>query len=89
MGKLAVMTNVDRRYAMMKKCMVQLQEEGKLDSETLCFRVEDGSRWDQEWEKYLKDADAVFVKWMGSTLKTDFLEEVPPFSGTEPDSLSD
>lgn len=79
MGKLAVMTNVDRRYAMMKKCMVQLQEEGKLDSETLCFRVEDGSRWDQEWEKYLKDADAVFVKWMGSTLKTDFWKKCRRF----------
>ena len=62
-----------------EKCMVQLQEEGKLDSETLCFRVEDGSRWDQEWEKYLKDADAVFVKWMGSTLKTDFWKKCRRF----------
>lgn len=69
---LAYITNVDRRHAMMRLCAEDLCREGKLAENPAFFKMKDGDTWSGAWETRLAEASAVFVRWMGTTLKTDF-----------------
>ncbi len=72
MGKIIYITNVDRRHAMMSACSAALVQEGKLDPATACWKTKDGDAWNTSWQSRLTGADFVCIRWMGTTLKTDF-----------------
>lgn len=72
MGKIVYITNVDRRHAMMQACSKRLIQEGKLDTATTCWKTKDGDVWSALWQERLTGAAFVCIRWMGTTLKTDF-----------------
>ena len=70
--KFVYMTNIDRRYAMMKRACRELKDEGRLISSCLTLAVSKTEEWNDSWRKELRDADAVLVRWMGGAVQEDF-----------------
>ncbi|HIU63576.1 MAG TPA: cobaltochelatase subunit CobN [Candidatus Avacidaminococcus intestinavium] len=80
MGKILYLTNIDRRYAMMKKALNELQQEkGMLLANCECHKISERAVWSTEWETKLIDTDVLMLKWMGSGLDTLFLRKLVPF----------
>ncbi|MDY6083942.1 MAG: cobaltochelatase subunit CobN [Dialister sp.] len=70
--KIIYMTNVDRRFAMMKRACSLLQQEGKLGSRCRALQVSSDEVWGPVWEKRLSRCDMVMIRWMGNTIRTTF-----------------
>lgn len=70
MGKIIFITNIDRRYAMMKKALQELQEDCQMDAEAMSIKISEGEKWSQDWENLLSQADFFCIKWMGNGLDT-------------------
>lgn len=70
--KIIYMTNVDRRFAMMKRACSRLQAEGKLGNRCRALQVSVDTGWSKVWEKRLSGCDMVFIRWMGNTIRTAF-----------------
>ena len=76
MSKVVFLSNVDRRFAMMKVALQQLQQENLLSNDSVCVKLSDNTVWNDEWQKLLEDADILLLKWMGAGL------DIPIFSKT-------
>ena len=48
MGKIIFITNIDRRYAMMKKALQELQEDCQMDAEAMSIKISEGEKWSQD-----------------------------------------
>lgn len=79
MGKIIFITNIDRRYAMMKKALQELQEDCQMDAEAMSIKISEGEKWSQDWENLLSQADFFCIKWMGNGLDTPFFKKLLPF----------
>lgn len=79
MSKVVVLSNVDRRIAMLQVAMEQLQQEKLLDSASVCIKITDDTLWDDTWKKLLAAADILLIKWMGAGLDTPFLKKLLHF----------
>lgn len=72
MGKIICLTNIDRRWAVLSAAMGALQREGLLGSSSRCVKMKEGTPWGPQWEALFSGASFVFVKWMSTTIQTDF-----------------
>lgn len=72
MGHIVYITNVDRRHGMMQAISEALKEKGMLSPDTACWKTKDGDTWNELWKSRLSGAAFVCIRWMGTTLKTDF-----------------
>lgn len=79
MSKVVFLSNVDRRFAMMKVALQQLQQENLLSNDSVCVKLSDNTVWNDEWQKLLEDADILLLKWMGAGLDTHFFKKLLPF----------
>ena len=50
-GKVIYLTNVDRRFFMMRKACSELKREGLVPAEYETLKVESTSLWSRIWEK--------------------------------------
>lgn len=76
MSKVVFLTNVDRRFAMMKVAMQNLQEENLLSNASCCIKISDTTMWNSQWDTIFEDADIFLLKWMGASTDTPFLKKV-------------
>ena len=75
MSKIIYLSNVDRRFAMMKLALTQLQEEGLVSAASAIVKVEDNTQWSDKLATTLQDADFVMLKWMGGSIETPFFKQ--------------
>ena len=75
MSKIIYLSNVDRRFAMMKLALTQLQEEGRVSAASAIVKVEDNTQWSDKLATTLQDADFVMLKWMGGSIETPFFKQ--------------
>ena len=54
MSKVVFLSNVDRRFAMMKVALQQLQQENLLSNDSVCVKLSDNTVWNDEWQKLLE-----------------------------------
>lgn len=78
-GKVIYLTNVDRRFFMMRKACSELKREGLVPAEYETLKVESTSLWSRIWEKQLGDADLVVIRFMGTTIRTMFWDKCLAF----------
>ena len=45
MSKVVFLSNVDRRFAMMKVALQQLQQENLLSNDSVCVKLSDNTVW--------------------------------------------
>lgn len=71
-SKIIYMTNIDRRYFMMRRALSELIAEGEMPASSLVLKTEDGSVWDASWEEKLRGSALVMIRFMGNTIRTKF-----------------
>ena len=74
MSKVIFLTNVIRRFGVMQQTLEKLQQSGAMSSESACYWITEATQWESKWERELRSADVVLVKWMGTGLDTPFLQ---------------
>ena len=70
--KIIYMTNIDRRYFMMRRALSALVEAGELSSSSRVLKTDDGAQWGKAWEAQLSGSDLVMIRFMGNTIRTKF-----------------
>lgn len=76
MKRIIYLTNVIRRLGMMQQTLTRLQQEHTLDTSSWVRWIDNMTQWGPEWDRILKDADFVLVKWMGTGLDTAFMQRL-------------
>lgn len=71
-SKIIYMTNIDRRYFMMRRALSELIAEGEMPASSLVLKTEDGSVWSAAWEEKLRGSSLVMIRFMGNTIRTKF-----------------
>ena len=71
-SKIIYMTNIDRRYFMMRKALEALVADGEMPVSSLVLKTEDGSVWSASWEEKLRGSALVMIRFMGNTIRTKF-----------------
>lgn len=71
-SKIIYMTNIDRRYFMMRKALEALVADGEMPASSQVVKTEDGSVWDASWEEKLRGSALVMIRFMGNTIRTKF-----------------
>lgn len=70
--KIIYMTNVDRRYFMMRRALDELIADGEMSASSQVVKTEDGSVWSASWEEKLRGSALVMIRFMGNTIRTKF-----------------
>ena len=70
--KIIYMTNIDRRYFMMRRALSELIAEGEMPASCAVLKTEDGSVWSASWEEKLRGSALVMIRFMGNTIRTKF-----------------
>lgn len=70
--KIIYMTNVDRRYFMMRRALDELIADGEMPVSSQVVKTEDGSVWSASWEEKLRGSALVMIRFMGNTIRTKF-----------------
>lgn len=70
--KIIYMTNIDRRYFMMRKALEALVADGEMPASSQVLKTEDGSVWGAAWEEKLRGSSLVMIRFMGNTIRTKF-----------------
>lgn len=70
--KIIYMTNIDRRYFMMRRALAELIAEGEMSASCAVLKTEDGSVWGASWEEKLRGSALVMIRFMGNTIRTKF-----------------
>lgn len=70
--KIIYMTNIDRRYFMMRKALEALVADGEMPASSQVVKTEDGSVWGAAWEEKLRGSSLVMIRFMGNTIRTKF-----------------
>lgn len=71
-SKIIYMTNIDRRYFMMRRALFELIADGEMPASSLVLKTEDGSVWSAAWEERLRGSSLVMIRFMGNTIRTKF-----------------
>ena len=71
-SKIIYMTNIDRRYFMMRKALEALVADGEMPASSQVVKTEDGSVWSASWEEKLRGSALVMIRFMGNTIRTKF-----------------
>lgn len=78
-GKVVYITNVDRRFFMMRKACDELKKEELIPDNYETLKVESTALWGKVWEKQLGDADLIMIRFMGTTIRTLFWDKCLAF----------
>lgn len=70
--KIIYMTNIDRRYFMMRRALDELIADGEMTASSQVVKTEDGSVWSASWEEKLRGSALVMIRFMGNTIRTKF-----------------
>lgn len=70
--KIIYMTNIDRRYFMMRRALDELIADGEMSASSQVVKTEDGSVWSASWEEKLRGSALVMIRFMGNTIRTKF-----------------
>lgn len=70
--KIIYMTNIDRRYFMMRRALDELIADGEIPASSQVVKTEDGSVWSASWEEKLRGSALVMIRFMGNTIRTKF-----------------
>lgn len=70
--KIIYMTNIDRRYFMMRRALDELIADGEMPASSQVIKTEDGSVWSASWEEKLRGSALVMIRFMGNTIRTKF-----------------
>lgn len=70
--KIIYMTNIDRRYFMMRRALDELIADGEMPASSQVVKTEDGSVWNASWEEKLRGSALVMIRFMGNTIRTKF-----------------
>lgn len=70
--KIIYMTNIDRRYFMMRRALDELIADGEMTASSQVIKTEDGSVWSASWEEKLRGSALVMIRFMGNTIRTKF-----------------
>lgn len=70
--KIIYMTNIDRRYFMMRRALDELIADGEMPASSQVVKTEDGSGWSASWEEKLRGSALVMIRFMGNTIRTKF-----------------
>lgn len=70
--KIIYMTNIDRRYFMMRRALDELIADGEMSVSSQVVKTEDGSVWSALWEEKLRGSALVMIRFMGNTIRTKF-----------------
>ena len=70
--KIIYMTNIDRRYFMMRRALDELIADGEMPASSQVVKTEDGSVWSASWEEKLRGSALVMIRFMGNTIRTKF-----------------
>lgn len=71
-SKIIYMTNIDRRYFMMRRALDELIADGEMPAFSQVVKTEDGSVWSASWEEKLRGSALVMIRFMGNTIRTKF-----------------
>ena len=71
-GKVIYLTNVDRRFSMMKKCCDELKHSKDIPQGYDTIKVENTSVWDKIWQEKLVGSHMIIIRFMGTTIRTNF-----------------
>lgn len=71
-SKIIYMTNIDRRYFMMRRALDELIADGEMPASSQVVKTEDGSAWSASWEEKLRGSALVMIRFMGNTIRTKF-----------------
>ena len=71
-SKIIYITNIDRRYFMMRRALSELIAEGEMQDSCAVLKTEDGSVWGASWEEKLRGSALVMIRFMGNTIRTKF-----------------
>ena len=63
--KIIYMTNIDRRYFMMRRALDELIADGEMPASSQVVKTEDGSVWSASWEEKLRGSALVMIRFMG------------------------
>ena len=86
MSKVVFLSNVDRRFAMMKVALQQLQQENLLSNDSVCVKLSDNTVWNDEWQKLLEDADILLLVSCPRS-STERISSTALFSGAAPSAF--
>ena len=70
--KIIYMTNIDRRYFMMRRALDELIADGEMPASSQVVKTEDSSVWSASWEEKLRGSALVMIRFMGNTIRTKF-----------------
>lgn len=70
--KIIYMTNIDRRYFMMRRALDELIADGEMSASSQVVKTEDSSVWSASWEEKLRGSALVMIRFMGNTIRTKF-----------------
>lgn len=70
--KIIYMTNIDRRYFMMRRALDELIADGEMSASSQVVKTEDSSVWSALWEEKLRGSALVMIRFMGNTIRTKF-----------------
>ena len=71
-SKIIYITNIDRRYFMMRRALSELITEGEMQDSCAVLKTEDGAVWGASWEEKLRGSALVMIRFMGNTIRTKF-----------------
>ena len=78
--KIIYMTNIDRRYFMMRRALDELIADGEMPAFSQVVKTEDGSVWSASWEEKLRGSALVMIRFMGKYDPYEVLDGVYAFS---------
>ena len=81
-GKVIYLTNVDRRFSMMKKCCDELKHSKDIPQGYDTIKVENTSVWDKTWQEKLVGSHMIIIRFMGTTIRTNFWNKCLSFLET-------
>lgn len=81
-GKILYLTNIDRRFSMMRKACESLKRDGLLPNHYETVKVDTESAWTPAWEKKLSGSDLIIIRFMGNTIRTLFWDKCLHFLRT-------
>ena len=70
--KIIYMTNIDRRYFMMRRALDELIADGEMPASSQVVKTEDSSVWSASWEEKLRGSALVMIRFRGNTIRTKF-----------------
>ena len=70
--KIIYMTNIDRRYFMMRRALDELIADEEMPASSQVVKTENGSVWSASWEEKLRGSALVMIRFMGNTIRTKF-----------------